>query len=151
MDAVIQWVENAKHLKYLHISGTCVGGTCINGGRDTGARLAKVLAGKDTMEILKLFRTDLIGSRNVNEWTKALGEMASLKEFKCWGMKDYVNSVDESTLDHNSTVNYPAGDTRQRIYWKGGTFPDASFLSVKDAQKLSEAVPETGKTFIRRI
>jgi len=102
MDAVIDWIgEKSTNLKSFEIWNTCV-------GRDAGIRLAKTLADKNTIESLKLSRTDLMGSRNVDEWRKAFDEMTSLKELGCSGMRDYIVDVDESTLDKKtSTVEYP--------------------------------------------
>ena len=161
LDAVIDWIRNdATHLKSLAIWYTC---SCMNGnnngnvtvngngngngngkvtvnangGRDVGGRLAKALTvHKTTMERLNLYQTDLIGSRNVHEWRNAISNMTCLKEFKCVGMGDGIkyNHVDESTLDGNSTVKYPY-DKRQRIFWKDGTFPDAT-MAKEDEMKL---------------
>ena len=39
---------------------------------------------------------------------KAFQKMISLKKLICYGMRDYINSVDESTFDEKiSTVQYP--------------------------------------------
>ena len=123
----------------LLLKFTCVGG--MNGGRDVGARLADALATKNsTLEALALNHTDLIGSRNVNEWLEALGRMELLKSFSCegtrrWGLMEFVRfRVDKSTLDENSMVEYPR-DNRQRIYWNRGTFLDST-MSWWKARKL---------------
>jgi len=82
------------------------GGT--DGGRDTtGIKLAKTLAAnKNTIERLCFDRTDLMGCRsNVDDWYKAFDKITSLKELRCYEMRDYINDADESTLDKkNSTV-----------------------------------------------
>jgi len=146
VDAVIDWIEkkSTSNLKSLRISHTCVGGTKVNGGQDAGIKLAKVLATKNTLKTLSLDHTDLMGSRNVDEWANALGEMTSLKSLSCMGMSECSKAVDESTFDDNksavdanSTVQHP-DDKRQRIYWNGGTFPDAT-MREEDVKKLKEA------------
>ena len=109
-------------------------------GRETGIRLAKTLAAKNTIEYLMLFETDLMGSRNVDKWSKALKKMTSLKGLNCRGMRDHIENVDESTFDE--TVEYPKDKRRQRIYWKDGTFPDAT-MEKKVVQKLEEATHAT--------
>ena len=77
MDGLIEWITNATHIKCLAIETTCV---CeLNGGRDVGARLADALSTKNTLEYIVSNHSDLIGSRNVNEWTEALGRMELLK------------------------------------------------------------------------
>jgi len=142
MDALIEWIKNATHIKSLAIEITCVGGM-LNGGRDVGARLADALATKNTLEALALNHTDLIGSRNVNEWSEALGRMELLKSFSCegtrrWGIMEFVRfRVDKSTLDDNSMVEHPR-DKRQRIYWNDGTFPDST-MSWWEVWKLNRA------------
>jgi len=72
MDRLIHWIEKkSTNLKSLHIDFTRVGGRNVNEGRDAGIRLAKTLAAKNTIETLWLYETDLMGSRNVDEWSKA--------------------------------------------------------------------------------
>ena len=64
MDAVIDWIEKkSKNLKSLSILFTFVGGRNVNDGRDTGIKLSKTLAAKNTIESLVLGYTDLMGSR----------------------------------------------------------------------------------------
>jgi len=103
MDAVIDWIEKSNNLKTLHIHTTCVGGR--NGGRDTGIRLAKTLTAKNTIKSLKLFKTDM-GSRNVDDWSKAFDKMTSLKELYCVGIKYDINSVDGSSLDEKTSTAF---------------------------------------------
>ena len=144
MDAVIDWIEKSNHLKTLSIWNTSVGGRNVDDGRDTGIRLAKTLAAQNTIKRLWLYETDLMGSRNVDEWSKAFDKMTSLKILRCEGMKSYIKDVDESTFDvKTSTVTavYPF-DERQRIYWKDKTFPDAT-MKEEDLQKLKEATHAT--------
>jgi len=144
MDAVIDWIEKSKNLKTLSIWNTSVGGRNVDDGRDTGIRLAKTLAAKNTIKRLWLYETDLMGSRNVDEWSKAFDKMTSLKILRCEGMKSYIKDVDESTFDEKTstvTAVYPF-DERQRIYWKDNTFPDAT-MKEEDVQKLKEATHAT--------
>jgi len=140
MDAVIDWIEKkSTNLKSLQIDHVFVCGR--NGGRDAGIELAKTLAAKNTIESLCLYSTDLIGSRNVDEWSKALKKMSSLKKLGCWGIRYFTKKVDESTFDEmNSTVQF--GDGRQRIYWNDKTFPDAT-MTRKDVMKLKRATHAT--------
>jgi len=144
MDAVIDWIgEKSTNLKSLVIWNTCVGGRNEDDGQDAGIKLAKTLADKNTIESLKLSRTDLMGSRNMDEWCKAFEKMTSLKELGCSGMRDYIVDVDESTLDKKtSTVEYPFDKKRQRLYWEDETFPDAT-MKEQDVQKLKEAAHAT--------
>jgi len=161
MDAVIDWIEKkSTNLKSLRISHTFIGGGMkVNGGQDAGIKLAKVLAAKNTLETLSLDHTDLMGSRKVNEWVNALRDMTSLKSLSCMGMSECIKAVDNklildenstmmswikrvvgltmSAVDANSTVQHP-DDKRQRIYWKGGTFPDAT-MKKEDVQQLKGA------------
>jgi len=141
IDGLIDWIDKkSTNLKSLDINGTFVGGRNVNDGRDAGIKLAKTLADMNTIETLWLGQTDLMGSRNVDEWSKALKKMTSLKGLNCDGMRDYIEDVDESTFDKKtSTVKdpYPL-DERQRIYWNDGTFPDAT-MKEEDVKKLEEA------------
>ena len=139
MDGLIDWIEKkSTNLKSLDIMHTCVCGRNVDDGRDAGIRLSKVLAGKNTIEELSLSGTDLMGSRNVDEWSKAFHKMTSLEKLVCYGMRDYIKDVDESTFDEKtSTVEFPY-DERQRIYWNNKTFPDAT-MKEEDVQKLKEA------------
>jgi hypothetical protein len=145
MDALIYWIEKkSTNLKELRIHFTCVGGRNVDNGRDAGIRLSKALAGKNTIEELSLFHTDLVGSRNVDEWSEAFHKMTSLELLRCEGMRYYINikKVDESTFDKKiSTVEYP-DDKRQRIYWNNKTFPDA-MMNEEDVKKLKEATHAT--------
>ena len=88
MKAVIDWIEKSTNLKSLHIRDTFVGAGMKKGfvggrnkGQDAGIRLAKTLAEKNTIEYLHLDGTDLMGSRNEDEWSKAFRKMTSLKKF----------------------------------------------------------------------
>jgi len=144
IDALIEWIKTiAKNLKYLGIRFTCVGGK--DEGRDAGVRLAEALATNNTLHALWLRGTDLVGSRNVNEWAEALGQMTALESFRCEGMRQwYECGFNESTLDSNSTVELRQDKVHrgQRIYWKDGTFPDAT-MTQKDAKKLKKATHAT--------
>jgi hypothetical protein len=81
MDAfLIDWIEKSTNLKDLYIMHTCVGGRNVNEGRDAGIRLSKALTAKNTIESLELHYTDLMGSRNVDEWSEAFHKMTSLKK-----------------------------------------------------------------------
>ena len=136
MDAVIDWIEKSSNLKSLRIFVTFVRGRNADGGRDIGIRFAKTRTAKNTIESLELSRTDLMGSRNVDEWSEAFEKMTSLKCLDCRGMRRYIENVDESTFDEKtstvtvpyrgdqssfdkktSRVKYPF-DERLRIYWK---------------------------------
>ena len=163
MDAVIDWIKHSSNnLECLIISNTCHGMGGTDGGRDAGVRLAEALvlasSKNDTLEILNFYETDLIGSRNVDEWTEALGMMKSLKVLGCCGMlgvKDHGSAVmldravDESTLDSNSTVQFPV-DGRQRIYWKDGIFPDAH-LTEEDVEILEGATQAEIRVFYKML
>jgi len=143
MDAMIDWIEKkSTNLKSLKILYTCVCGRNVDEGRDVGIRLAKTLAANSTIESLKLIETDLMGSRNVDEWSKAFDKMTSLKKLVCRGMGPLIEYVDESTLDDmNSTVRHPY-DKRQRIYWNDKTFPDAT-MKEEVIKKLNEVTHAT--------
>ena len=144
MDGIIEWVKKATNLKYLFFGEICVG--WIDGGRDAGVRLAAALATNNTIETLRLVRTDLMGSRNVKEWVKSLSTMISLKDVVCDGMIGFSKEVDESTLDDNSMWVF-RDDKRQKIYWKDGTFPDATKAEEDVQKKIEEAT--RNKAFIR--
>ena len=143
MDAMIDWIEKkSTNLKSLQIWNTCVCGRYLDEGRDVGIRLAKTLAANSTIESLKLIETDLMGSRNVDEWSKAFDKMTSLKKLVCRGMGPLIEYVDESTLDEmNSTVRHPY-DKRQRIYLNDKTFPDAT-MKEEVIKKLNEVTHAT--------
>ena len=140
MDALIDWIEKkSTNLKSLVIDCTCVGGRNVDDGRDAGIRLSKALAGKNTIKKIDLLYTDLMGSRNVDEWSKAFHKMTSLKELVCIGMGGVIKNVDESNFDKKtSTVEYPDYKTRQRIYWNNKTFPDA-MMNEEDVEKLKKS------------
>ena len=126
----------------------------MNDGRDAGIKLAKALAAKNTIESLSFYATDLMGSRNVDEWSKALDKMTSLKYLYCVGMMRlrYIQFVDASTFDEKtSSVKHPL-DKRQRIYWNNKTpfFPDAT-MKEEDVQKLKEAATHARKVDIRDV
>jgi len=147
IDALIEWVKNATNLKRFTIRYTFVGNT--DGGRDAGVRLAEALAGnKSTIEKIQLQWTDLIGSRNINEWSEALRKMTLLKRLDCYGMRRWIKKVDGSSLDVNSTLEW-SFDKRQRIYWKDGSLPDAT-MAYNDKKKLEEAT-KAGKVDIRHM
>lgn len=57
----------------------------------------------------------------MNEWSKALGEITSLKMLDFIGMSSGIERVDDWTLDQeeNSTVRCPH-DKRQRVYGTKG-------------------------------
>ena len=103
-------------------------------GKDTGG------CAKNTVEYLWLTGAmDLMGSRNVDEWSKAFHKMTSLKELVCIGMGGVIKNVDESNFDKKtSTVEYPDYKTRQRIYWNNKTFPDA-MMNEEDVEKLKKS------------
>ena len=142
MDAVIDWIEKSTNLKSFHILGTLVNGRNVDEGRDAGIKLAKILAAKNTIEYLWLTATDLMGSRNVDEWSKAFEKMTSLKKVFCKGMMYFIEYVDESTLDEKTSTVQVHGDRRQRIYWNDKTFPDAT-MTKEDVKKLKEATHAT--------
>ena len=145
IDALIEWVKNATNLKRLTIRYTFVGNK--DGGRAAGVRLAEALAGNNTtIENLQLQWTDLIGPRNVNEWSEALRKMTLLKRMECYGMRRWIKKVDWSTLDDNSTLAW-SFDKRQRIYWKDGSLPDAT-LAYNVTKKLEEAKRQEKLTFV---
>jgi len=114
----------------------------VDEGRDAGIKLAKTLAAKNTIEYLWLTATDLMGSRNVDEWSKAFDKMTSLKKVFCKGMMYFIEYVDESTLDEKTSTVQVHGDRRQRIYWNEKTFPDAT-MTKEDVKKLEEATHAT--------
>jgi len=151
MDGLIDWIEKkSTNLESLAIANPmCVGGSNVNDGRDAGIRLSKALAAKNTIEILVLIGTDLMGSRNVDDWSKAFHKMTSLKQLVCVGMSGFIKDVDESTFDEKtSTVEYEYPDmTKQRIYWNNKTFPDAT-MKEEDVQKLKEATHATEVTIV---
>ena len=139
MDAVIEWIEKSTNLKSLEINDTSVCGRNGCGGRDAGIKLAKTLAAKKSIEVLRLTHTDLMGSRNVDEWSKAFDKITSLKELKSHGLRKIIQYFDKSTFDKKtSTAQHPYDKKRQRIYWKHKTFPDAT-MKEEDVQKLKEA------------
>ena len=72
MDALFDWLENTStNLKEFKICDTCVGGEF--GGKECGERLANFLARNDCkIEKLSLYKTDLVGSRNVDTWIECL-------------------------------------------------------------------------------
>ena len=146
MDGLIDWIEKkSTNLKSLYIKRTCVGGRNVDNGRDAGIRLSKTLAAKNTIDSLTLSQTDLMGSRNVNEWSEAFDKITSLNYLRCSGSRDYIKDVDESTFDEKtSTVTVPDHfDEKQRIYWNdAGTFTDAT-MKEEDVQKIKEATHAT--------
>jgi len=73
---------------------------------------------------------------------QSVRKMASLKRLISFGMRDCINSVDESTLDEkHSTVTIQVPDdggvTRQRIYWNDKIFSDAT-MKEEDVKKLKK-------------
>jgi len=109
MDAVIDWIEKSSNLKSLCIFVTFVRGRNADGGRDIGIRFAKTRTAKNTIESLELSRTDLMGSRNVDEWSEAFDKMTLLQELECYEMGNYINSVDKSTLDEINSIDVDIG------------------------------------------
>ena len=64
----VEWIETSKNPKYLTIECMCVGGRNVDVDEYGGIKLAKILTpAKNTIERLWLDRTDLMGSRNVDE------------------------------------------------------------------------------------
>ena len=109
-----EWIEKkSTNLKCLEIYHTCVCGR--NGGRDAGIRLLNIGSQVQyAIKYLSLHSTDLMGSRNADEWSKVFQKMISLKNLTCYGMRDYIYSVDESTFDEKtSTVQYPHEERRR--------------------------------------
>jgi len=93
IDGLIDWIEKkSTNLKSLSIHHTWVGGR--NGGRDAGIRLSK---------------TDLVGSRNLHEWSEAFHKMLALKILYCVRMSWIIEKeiCREKTFDERtSTVPY---------------------------------------------
>mmetsp|Transcript_22987 Transcript_22987/g.28194 ORF Transcript_22987/g.28194 Transcript_22987/m.28194 type:complete len:802 (+) Transcript_22987:101-2506(+) len=140
---IIDWMKD-KHLKTLDIRCTCVGGK--HGGRDTGSRLADAIASHESLEDLKLYQTDLIGERNIEDWKKAFKRNQSIKTLDLWGFGDVLGEVSlESTFDEeSSTVQAPHLDySRQRINYSNKTFPDAMLSRKEELQELNQSISTT--------
>ncbi|GFH54215.1 hypothetical protein CTEN210_10691 [Chaetoceros tenuissimus] len=140
MNALIDWVENAKYLRSLTIKDTCVGGA--EGGKLCGIRLAKAIGASKTIERLELSATDLVGSRNSEAWEKALQESNenSLSYVELNGMKYLENMVDKSSFDpKTSTIRVTSLDGQHhRLAWVNNQFSDAT-LSVEEEESLEDA------------
>ena len=122
----------------------------MNGGQDVGILLAKTLPANNALETLSLDHMDLTGSRNVNEWANALGEITSLNALSCMGMSECIKAVDKLILDHNSMImglitkvgirksTVDAHSTVQHPDDKRQTFLYAT-MRKEDVQKFKEA------------
>ena len=78
----------------------------MGGARDAGEIGRSIGIQEHNRGTLYLKHTNLAGSRNVNEWSKALGKMSEDAGFI--GMSSDIERVDEWTLDQeNSTLRCP--------------------------------------------
>jgi len=124
MKILIQQIKTFTNLKSLRISHTLVGG--MNEGRDSGLHLAEAIASNSKIEKLNLYKTDLIGVRNVALWADVLAKNKVLKSLKCSGMDEELKKIDsaawpayEHSTHNNSNYN------GQIVYCACGIFPDA--------------------------
>ena len=140
MNALIDWVENAKYLRSLTIKDTCIGGA--EGGKLCGIRLAKAIGASKTIERLELSTTDLVGGRNSDAWEKALSQSSkcSLSCVELNGMKFLEKMVDKSSFDpKTSTIRVTSLDGQHhRLAWVNNQFSDAT-LSLNEEESLEDA------------
>ena len=106
IDGMIEWVGKAKSLRRLDCIFCQVGGDA-KGGRDAGSRLAKAMASNhaQSIEYLRLYCTDLVGSGNASEWASGLEKMTELKTLLLYGadMSDEEKSA-LSNATHASEI-----------------------------------------------
>lgn len=130
-NAFFDWVETATDLKDLRIYFSCVG--TERGGYEMGKRLANILK-KESCQInsLRLHCSDLLGSRNADEWIEALSKNTSLRDtFDVYGMYNVRDQVKDETYNEE-TMDYKAPSTFGRIFYQNGTFPDATLTKEQE-------------------
>lgn len=130
ISALADWITRCKNLKSLAIVDTCVGNSNKSKeGKEMGVLLAKALKStKSKIEEVRIWCTDLIGSRNGKEWGNVIAKMASLKRFECDGMRSYLDRVDLTTLADKQFIVKSPYDGRQEVYYTNGVFPDGMLL-----------------------
>mmetsp|Transcript_4057 Transcript_4057/g.5883 ORF Transcript_4057/g.5883 Transcript_4057/m.5883 type:complete len:641 (-) Transcript_4057:88-2010(-) len=129
IDAIIDFINSdGVALEKLTIANICVGG--LVGGKDSGLGLANAIAsnsnGYGSLKELELFCTDLIGGRNIMEWTQALKGNSSITSVKVYGLGG--READESSFDKATSTIGLVCDARMRVFHaRDGNpkFPDA--------------------------
>ena len=143
IDAIIEFMDRAEvNLSTLFIQDTSV--ACENGmfnGRDCGARLAAAVESHFTLKKLRLHHTDLIGSRNMNQWLKAFKANRTLTNLAFFGLSEEMFNSDAPIPrnDKDECIERPS-DPRQYLYKSSPDahkfiFPDGMF-EEKDRQQI---------------
>jgi len=127
--ALAQWIEKSTNLQHLSLQTISVGDNDC--GRDAGAVLATAISTNSTIQSLSLNNTDLIGSRNVSEWSNMLATNGTLKNFRCHGLLRELSTFEESNevsvniTNINGDIDYEGTNRIMfRFYMADGILPD---------------------------
>lgn len=98
IDSLIDFMNKEEvNLKKLYIFSICVASEeKPDEGRDCGQRLSTAIASHGSLEYLDVSSTDLIGSRNADNWISAFRSSSNLKYVYLGGMSHYCERIKRS-------------------------------------------------------
>ncbi|GFH52597.1 hypothetical protein CTEN210_09073 [Chaetoceros tenuissimus] len=143
IDAIIEFMcRKEVNLSTLFIQDTSV--ACeddMDKGRDCGARLASAVESHFTLKKLRLHHTDLIGSRNMNQWLQAFKANRTLTNLAFFGLSEemFNSDIPIPMNDKDECIERPS-DPRQYLYKSSSEankyiFPDGMF-EEEDRQQI---------------